>query len=111
MKDLNVSCNPLSELGLYHVIEMVRRNDSLTSLNVAGCKLNVKGIEHFANALKENSKIRKFHLYDNGIAKETYDLITAETDANALLISIRTNPQSVDAAELSPQVIRHTVVS
>ena len=104
LKELDISNNPLSEGGLEHVMQMVQRNDSLTTLNVSNCKFNVRGIEKFANALQSNSKIRKFHVHDNGIDKELFDLITAETDANALLISIRTNPQSIDANTLPKEV-------
>jgi hypothetical protein len=104
LKDLDISGNPLGEMGLDNVMAMVWRNDSLTSFSVAKCKFNCMGIEKFAEALKTNSKIRKFSIHDNDIDDEIYDVITAETDANALLISIRTNPQSIDADTLPPHV-------
>ena len=87
-------------MGLTNIMQMVQRNDSLTSLNVSKCKLNTNGIDLFAGALKVNSKIRRFFIHDNDLEKDMYEAITAETDANALLISIRTNPQSVDARTL-----------
>lgn len=100
-----MSDNPLAEAGLIQVMEMVRRNDSLTSLNVSRCKLNCKGLEKFSEALRLNSKIRKFFVHDNGIAEDLYNIITAETDANALLISLKTNPQSIDANTLTEHVL------
>lgn len=105
LKELDISNNPLGEKGLTHIMEMVRCNDSLTSLNVANCKLNVVGIDLFAEALRQNSKIRRFYIQDNDICEELYDLITAETDANALLVSIRTNPHSVAASSLASHVV------
>lgn len=93
-------------MGLQHIIDMVQRNDSLTSFNVSKCKLNTRGIENFPDALKKNSKIRKFYVHDNGLDADVYAAVTAETDANALLISIRTNPQSVDANALTAEVMQ-----
>ena len=92
-------------MGLEMVMAMVRRNDSLTSFSVSKCKLNTNGIDKFAEALKTNSKIRNFFVNENNINEDLYNAITAETDANSLLISIRTNPQSINAQTLPPHVI------
>ena len=99
-----ISGNPLGDMGLLNLMEMVRRNDSLTLLNVCNCKLNVNGIERFATALQANSKIRLFNINENHIDITTYKIITAETDANDLLISNRTNPLSVDTKNLGTEV-------
>ncbi len=92
-----------------HLIAAVQRNDSLTALNISNCGLNLSGIADLGNALKNNSKIRRFRIDLNDLPEEIFLHITAETDANALLVSLRTNPQSVDTGTLSAKVFLYLI--
>lgn len=97
--------NPLSDTGLKELVDMVQRNDSLTALDISNCKLNNShGIEKLVESFKKNSKIRKFNIDNNQIEFSVYTSINAEADANALLVSLRTNPQSIDSTTLQTQV-------
>jgi Ran GTPase-activating protein (RanGAP) involved in mRNA processing and transport len=104
LKDLNISNNRLGERGLWHLVDAVRSNDSLTTLDVSNCRLNVPGVGALADALKENSKIRNFNIGDNGLTDEQYRTITAETTANGILVLLRTKPHAVDTGVLSDPV-------
>ena len=86
------------------VIDSIQRNESLISLNISNCDLNQKGIDQIIIALRLNPKIRKLAINGNFLESNIFDLITAEADANALLMSLKTNAQSIDASTLHPNV-------
>jgi len=64
---LDVSSNPLGDLGCKFIAEMIERNNSLTYLNVENCRLGDTGVSHLGAAIgKMNISLRYLKMNQRG---------------------------------------------
>jgi len=87
---LNLSGNNFSN-GIKHLSKSLRKNTTLTSLNLSGTKLQEKGTKVLSKALKENKFLNDLNLSGNYIGNEGIKLLTDSLEQNTSLKKLKLN--------------------
>lgn len=104
LKDLNLSQNPIGNVGASHLCESLDHNNCLVALNISECDIDDVGMNNVHMTMARNISI----LWLDVTRNHSKLLLTAETNAeaetNRLLKDLQNNPMSVDTGTLSKPV-------
>jgi hypothetical protein len=110
IRDLDISSNPLGNRGILQLNNALRSSQTLTALNIAYCTVDTEGMDTFQRALRENPFIVKLDIRGNPCSKLSEIQTVAEAAVNRFLVSISTNPMSVQADKIT-SVEHHTLAA
>jgi Ran GTPase-activating protein (RanGAP) involved in mRNA processing and transport len=96
LRDLDISFNPIGDLGAKFIGEAIPRSFTLEALNISGCEIPTSAMYDFAKAMSKNGYIGRFKVALNACDELSEEHAVAEGLANADLVSIRVDPLSVD---------------
>lgn len=101
IRELDISSNPLGDIGITEISNCLNKSLTLTSLNVSHCQIELNGMESFHLELKENPFIVRLEIHNNYISKIVEMKVLAEAAVNRHLATITMNAKSINADELS----------
>lgn len=101
IRDLDISSNPLGNVGIGLLNGAFIRSQTLTSLNVSYCQIDNEGIVGLQEALAANPYIVKLDVHDNPITTNNEIKTLAEAAVNRYMVSLAKDPHAVNASKIT----------
>ena len=101
LTNLDLSNNPLGNMGAAHVAEAMGQSSTLVMLNLATCGIDKKPMTMLVKALSTNIALKQIDITQNPSPESTLNRVWAEVEANNLLVALTDDPLSVNALELT----------
>ena len=101
IRDLDISSNPLGNIGIGYLNGAIIRSHTLTSLNTSYCQIDDGGIGAFQEALAANPFITQLDAHNNPISMNNEVKVLAEAAVNRYMVSLAKDPQAVDANSIT----------
>jgi Ran GTPase-activating protein (RanGAP) involved in mRNA processing and transport len=110
LRDLDISFNPIGDLGVMHLNNAIPRTFTLEALSVRSCEIPTESMYQLCKTMKTNSLLRRFECDCNPADVMSTNLAYAEGAANLDLWRIQQDPQSVNPSAYLPymyEALRH----
>jgi len=101
---IDLSFNDLAHI-IKFISQSIRRNSTLTSVNLSSSLIGPDGGKFLAKALQTNSTVTQLKLYDNGMGNVIEEISETLLKNNLLYIDLSQNMFSIDGARLFSLVL------
>jgi Ran GTPase-activating protein (RanGAP) involved in mRNA processing and transport len=101
LTNLDLSNNPLGNMGAAYVAEAMACSSTLITLNIANCGIDKKPMAMLVKALTTNVALKQIDIGQNPSPESVMTRVWAEVEANNLLVALSEQPLGVNALELT----------